>query len=227
MYNGFRRKRFYQHLLTSCSVKRVFDIGANEGKKTKLFLDAGCDVLAIEPYSKCLESLEKLKRMKPKLKVKHAAVLNYTGKGKLRIGSHKEISTLSDKMVDVFTREDKIFWKGEEEVEVLTLNDLISEYGQPDFIKLDCEGSDKDIIITLKAPISLIEFEYTRPFLPEVEESIKHLANLGNYQFNFSAYEMPGFIFEQWMEANELIAQLQHLSKTIIHGNVYSSLNNE
>ena len=127
-------------------------------------------------------------------------------------------------MMEVFTVKDKVFWEGTREVELLTLSELTMRHGSPDFLKLDCEGSDYDIIRSMTQPLRFIEFEYTKPFLSETIEALAHLSRLGNYSFQFSAYESPSLLLADWMASREFTEALTELSAQIVHGNIYCAL---
>ena len=60
---AFQEKLFYSQLINKGDL--CFDIGANNGKKSKLMLAAGGKVIAFEPQSLCLNYLTDLKKKYP------------------------------------------------------------------------------------------------------------------------------------------------------------------
>ncbi len=57
-YRQFKKKRFYSELIKKNDL--CFDIGANIGSKSKLFIKTGAKVIAFEPQSSCFEVLTRI-----------------------------------------------------------------------------------------------------------------------------------------------------------------------
>ncbi len=57
LISNLKRKYFYSKLIKKNDL--CFDIGANIGTKSKLFLSLGAKVIAFEPQQLCSQSLEK------------------------------------------------------------------------------------------------------------------------------------------------------------------------
>src|SRR5208337_3679088 len=47
-------------------------------------------------------------------------------------------------------------WSEDEPVEIVTLDTLISEYGEPDFIKIDVEGWEQEVLKGLTRPVKAL-----------------------------------------------------------------------
>jgi len=221
-YNNRKQKHFYRRLIRTYDIKKVFDIGANVGKKTMLFLEEDCKVLALEPNSACFTVLEDLKKKYAELRTERLALSDSETTLQFHLGNHPEIGTLSEKMIQQFTYEKEVYWDKEETVQTTTFDQLVSEYFYPDFLKLDCEGWDHVIILSLRKPVKLIEFEFTAPFSVECIASIKHLSEIGNYEFNFSPYEQSKLMFTSWLNSEQLITKINEMKGHIIHGNIYA-----
>lgn len=69
-----------------------------------------------------------------------------------------------------------------------TLEELIKEYGKPDFIKIDVEGHEKEVISGLNEPVSLLGFEWHEEDYESVLETVSHLSNIG-----FDSFGIVGF----------------------------------
>lgn len=221
-WKNIRRKQFYKRLFERNRVKQVFDIGANDGVKSKLFLQTGVSVVAVEPMPDCVKQLKQLATRFPQLQVVDAAVSDSIGTGKLHIGSHSEISTLSDKMISEYTIPGKVGWSGEIKVKTTTLDSLFEAFGTPDFLKLDCEGHDHVILKTLNQPVQLIEFEFLERFKNEAVDSVEHLTSLASYTFNFSPYESGKWAFNEWKGSEEFCIWLLQNATVFIHGNIFA-----
>src|SRR6185312_4956889 len=61
-------------------------------------------------------------------------------------------------------------------VETNTLNHFIGQYGKPDYIKIDVEGYEKEVLYGLNQVIAYISFEANLPeFLTESLQIIEYL----------------------------------------------------
>ena len=77
-----------------------FDVGANYGAKTEVFLRLGAKVIAFEPQRDCIEELQARLRHHSQLVTIHAAAGSSPGRKTLYIESHRTASrSLSEKVV--------------------------------------------------------------------------------------------------------------------------------
>lgn len=65
------------------------------------------------------------------------------------------------------------------EVETITVDYLIEEHGLPDFIKIDVEGHEYEVLLGLSQKVPLITFEWHEPLRDKVVKSIRHLETIG------------------------------------------------
>jgi hypothetical protein len=66
------------------------------------------------------------------------------------------------------------------------LDELIREYGVPDFCKIDVEGYEFGVIQGLSRPIPALALEFEQERADERLRAVDHVANLGMREFNFS-----------------------------------------
>ena len=84
-------------------------------------------------------------------------------------------------------------------VDTTTLDDLISKHGLPEFIKIDVEGNEKNVLAGLTQAIKFISFEILLPeYLPDAIDCMDILIRLNkNTTFNYATEEnlaLPGFL---------------------------------
>ncbi len=79
-------------------------------------------------------------------------------------------------------------WAHPINVESTTLNDLIKEYGVPDFIKIDVEGYEKEVINGLNQSTPLLGFEWHEEDYQSVIDIVNRLSNLGFTKFGVIGY---------------------------------------
>lgn len=143
----------------------VIDVGANAGVYTfsaaRRVGSTGL-VLAVEPFSQCIEYLNETCRVNQLdwVKVCAGAASDRNGTAKLSLSSASELNELISEE-EGQTRDASSF----EEVECFTLDSLIEQYdvSRVDFLKIDAEGHElqvlkgSDRILTEFAPIILYE----------------------------------------------------------------------
>jgi len=76
-----------------------FDIGANMGNRTKIFLKLGASVVAVEPQNKCIGFLEKFYGNNPDIHLVKKAVGTKEGLVEMMISNEHTLSSLSKEWV--------------------------------------------------------------------------------------------------------------------------------
>ncbi len=85
----YANKKFYAQLIRPNDI--CFDIGANKGVKSKLFLSLGAKIIAFEPQSACHMYLDNIKHHNFQY---HKYAVGSTNESKeLKLGSHIEVAT--------------------------------------------------------------------------------------------------------------------------------------
>ena len=79
-----------------------FDIGANDGNKSNLFLSLGAKVVCVEPQINCVKRLQSKFSSNPDVTIINKAVGTTPGKIKLFLASSHTLSTVSQKVVSLF-----------------------------------------------------------------------------------------------------------------------------
>lgn len=196
-----------------------FDIGANVGEKTDIFLRLGAKrIIAVEPDRKNAKILAvKYKRI-PKVTIVEGAVSDRVGTEAMMVeGEGSGFNTLSNKWKDCLENKEvnrwhqKFCFRDRRYVSTITLDSLIQSYGVPDFIKVDVEGYELRVIEGLSQKISLICFEANLPeFLNETIESIRHLRDINPCtKFNFAIGDGIKFEIDHWVDYSEMIRRIK------------------
>jgi FkbM family methyltransferase len=208
--------QFYRHLLEGFHKgDLVFDIGANQGQKTDVFLRLGATVVAIEPDAFNCEVLRQkfqlYRLVKKPVTVVGKAVGAQTRKETMWIdepGSAK--NSLSKKWVDTLRADQERFgarldFKKRTEVETVPLEDLILQHGLPFFVKIDVEGYEPNVLRGLRRPVRYLSFEVNLPeFRPEGLECVELLNTLDpNGRFNYFVDCQKGLALNGWLTYKE------------------------
>lgn len=221
-----RRISFYSGFVHSGDL--CYDIGANVGNRTDIFIRLGARVVAVEPQSECMLILRRKFGDQPSVILIRAG-LDEIENGSRTIFKSKQsgISSMSEewiKSVRTSGRFGNESWKDREQVAVTTLDALIAKYGLPSFCKIDVEGYELKVIRGLSKPIGVISFEFTPEIIQPAIGAIEHLRAFGSYKFNYSIGESMRLSLKNWINAQEVINHLITLKDKTIFGDIYASL---
>jgi FkbM family methyltransferase len=209
-----REVDFYRKLLTGFEQGNlIFDIGANCGAKTGIFLRLRARVVAVEPDDANQAILREMflrYRLLPKPVVIVArAVSDKSAVETMWIdepGSAK--NSLSQKWVETLRGDEARFahrlnFARQKAVHTITLEELIIEHGLPFFIKIDVEGYELNVLRGLKRPVPYLSFEVN---LPEFrQEGLQCVELLGHSaadgKFNYAVDCRNGLVLGEWLGA--------------------------
>jgi FkbM family methyltransferase len=196
----------------------IFDVGANVGDKTDIFLRLGARVVSIEP-DKANQQILRGKFLQFRLAPKRVVVVDKAVSDRSAIetmwidGPGSAVNTLSQKWAETLkTNKDKfehtnfgLEFAQHRAVETTTLEDLIRTHGLPFFVKIDVEGYETSVIRGLKRAVPLLSFETNLPeFRQEGIECVELLDGLDHDgKFNYAADLQRGMALEKWLGARE------------------------
>lgn len=209
-----------------------FDIGANIGSRIATFLVLKAKVIALEPQEKCYLDLQKNFKNDP---------VTIVTKGAGSTNEIKDFYVADDSLLSSFSPEfiegqktghfKNNDWSRVEQVEITTLDTLIAEYGVPQFIKIDTEGFELEVLKGLSHKVKALSFEYTLPHqaaqAPECVEAIDRLY-AGQVEYNMSRDEAYAFRFSKWVNSTTLLELLRsenfNTSNFGLYGDVYARI---
>jgi FkbM family methyltransferase len=223
-----RELRFYRSLLGNGPEQPlVFDVGANRGQRTDVFLRLGARVVAIEP-DEANQRLLARKYRGPQRKrcvtIVGKAVSEAIGRETLRVASPGSgLNTLSDKWVRTLGDNPgklgaRVAFPQRRTVETTTLASLMEVHGVPRYIKIDVEGHEVAVLRGLPRPVPFVSFEANLPeFMPETAECVGILSRLSpNGRFNLSENCYQGLALEDWQPGPEVIRTLGGLGERTV-----------
>lgn len=216
LLNGFRRGDL------------IFDVGANVGEKTNVFLRLGARVICIEPDEANQEVLRG-KFLRYRFASKPVVIVGKAVSDKSTIetmwidGAGSAVNTLSQKWAETLkANKDKfehehcgLEFAQRKAVETTTLEDLIQTHGLPFFVKIDVEGYEKNVIKGLKHPVPFLSFEVNLPeFREEGLECVRLLeAIAADGEFNYATDLERGMALEKWLGAQEFSSVFKKYSE--------------
>jgi FkbM family methyltransferase len=219
-----RRLAFYRQFVTPNDL--VFDVGANLGNRTKLFLELGAKVVAVEPQDHCAELLEQAFGGRGEFTLLRKALGAGEGKSTMFVSEAHAVSTLSQDWVRATTSTGRfggVRWNGRQQVSVTTLDRIVQEYGTPAFIKIDVEGFEYEVLKGLSQPPRAASIEFATESLPIVFKAMEHVCGLAPMEFQVALGEDLAFVDTHWMARAEAEAELRQICgrDTLAWGDVY------
>ena len=216
---------FYRALLVGLNPgDLVFDVGANNGDKTDVFLRLGARVLAVEPDEACSKTLrerfQKYRIFPRPVSIDSRAISDRVATEEMLIdGPASAVNTMSRKWADDLKKNRATFPHGHcglefrqtKLVQTTTLKELITANGSPFFVKIDVEGHELSVLRGLDRAVPYLSFEVNLPeFRPEGVECVGLLRKLlPTGRFNFAFECARGFALEDWVSADELTLALE------------------
>jgi FkbM family methyltransferase len=227
-----RQIDFYRRLLPELRPGGlIFDVGANEGVKTDLFLRLGARVVAIEPdetnQSILLERFVKFRLARRPVVIVGKAVSDKNAMESMWIdGPGSAVNTLSQKWAAALSGNKARHTYGHcgldfvdsRTVETTTLEELMAVHGRPLFIKIDVEGYELNVIRGLRQAVSNLSFEVNLPeFRPEGLQCVALLGDLAvDGKFNYAVDCEQGLALERWLDSNEFLRVLEQCTENTI-----------
>jgi FkbM family methyltransferase len=168
-------------------MRLVFDIGANRGRTAEIFLNDFDRVISFEPNPGLADFL-KNRFQNSKLVVDKRAISHQRGTQEFKLANVDTISTLSTDWVENSRFTGEYHWNNSIIVETINLSDAIKEYGIPDYIKIDTEGYEYEILTNFHEllPETLFAFEWAEEQKGKIEKILNHLYNLGYTNFAYT-----------------------------------------
>lgn len=214
-----RKKNFYLFVLKGIESnnKLVFDVGANEGFVTDIFLKLQYKVVAIEPDEDNLNILRSRFKNNKNLTIEPFALGKQDGAERIYTPLKQHaLTTLSKKwktIVESKQHEDcDEFTKEEKYIQTTTLNKLIEKYGHPGYVKVDAEGYESEILKGLSYSIPLLSFECILPeFYQETLDCMRCLI-LINHACTFNISVNNEFIFNEFVSHEIIQEKISYLS---------------
>jgi FkbM family methyltransferase len=208
-----------------------FDIGANVGQVSAMLLRLGSRVIAIEPQKENIEKLEQRFRNQPKLTIVTAGVGEKEGKAELLVCNASDCSSISSDFTEILSKSGRVppeyKWEGTQTITLTTLDKLRLQFGEPDFVKIDVEGYEYEVLKGLSSAVRALSFEFTPERLGPALSCISWLCQLGEYEFNFTIGRRPRFALPSWVTGQSistLISDKKYHVGTGPGGDVYARL---
>jgi FkbM family methyltransferase len=190
----------------------IFDIGYNSGLFSMIMLSTfeNCKIIGIDANKTYInlspKASSKIKVLNYAISDKNNEIINfYICDANLGISSTNEewMNTIRHK--SYFDKSKRI-----EKIKTITLDKLIENYGIPDLIKLDIEGSEYKALCGLSKKCGTILFEWSEEYFSNALLCVERLKSIGytlfgvdiHYEGDGERYYNPNIEFKSWEELN-------------------------
>lgn len=168
---------------------KIFDIGANIGKFTEAWLKSNQynEIICVEANPALIVLLKEKFKDNKNVIILNKLVSNVSAEKKNFIinNDHHTLSTASEDWIKT-SRFSKMYENSKQiEVETITLDDLVKEYGKPNLIKIDVEGYELEVLQGLSEKQADICFEWVDEGLIKAFECCQHLMKIGYDKFGY------------------------------------------
>jgi len=217
------RRNFYSHFISSGDL--CFDVGANCGNRTEIFLALGARVVAVEPQEFCVAKLRRRFSCNRRLTLVPLALGAVLGEAEIYLSAANTVSSMSPDWIEKVKasgRFSTVEWSSSTKISVTTLDALITAHGVPVFCKLDVEGSEEKILAGLSRPIQAVSFEFVPEIIQVALGCVARMEQLGSYEFNFSFEESMELHLPAWVKAAEISQLLAEMPDKSRFGDVYA-----
>lgn len=215
--NRLARRTFYSRFLGPGSL--VFDVGANYGEYSQMFVNLGARVIALEPNPACARILARGRS--GQLTVHCEAVGEREGETTLFVGAHSGHSTLSSTWMERASETNNVYrWKRAVTVPVTTLDRLRREYGTPDFIKIDVEGYEASVFRGMSFRPRALGFEFHACAPEQLRECLDLPVFDGTSSFNLVLDDSWNFVWSDWRGKQAVLDYVATLPPDLF-GDVY------
>ena len=187
-------------------MKLFFDIGCCNGKWIDANYQEDIMFIGIEPhkvqYAECVE------RFADKKNVKMVNLLVANRVGEFDFYPFDQISTVSNDWMTK-SRHRHTEYPPPYKVQSTTLDLIIAQFGIPDYIKIDVEGFEYEVLKGLTQKVGMIAFEFVEEIDTMVWDCMKYLHDLGYNEFDWTHWDQYNYRPEKWKSYQEQVDEFK------------------
>jgi FkbM family methyltransferase len=191
----------------------VFDVGANHGLYSKVFLALGARVIAVEPQASCVAHIRRYFEGKKGFELVTEGLAAMPGTAEMIVSNATGLSSLSAEHIEKTKGRfaSHIDWQGRQKVTLTTLEHLIARYGEPHFIKIDVEGFELEVLRGLRRPVKFISIEFTAECVNHTMTALDYMEALSPIEGQILFDDSMAWKLRDWQNTDQLKDSLRTL----------------
>ncbi|MDN5762161.1 MAG: FkbM family methyltransferase [Microlunatus sp.] len=222
-WRGGRLAAFYRQFLAPGDL--AFDLGSHVGNRVHAFRRLGAHVVAVEPQPDFLTVLRLLYGRDTAVRIEPCGVAATPGVAKLHLSTRTPtVSSFAQSWIEDVRADDsfrRVRWDRVVPVALITLDELIARHGEPQFVKIDVEGYELEVLRGLSRGLAALSFEYLPVAAGRAIACVDRLGDLGDYRFRRSRVETHRWADPTWLAPEAMITALRSLPDSR-SGDVYA-----
>ena len=193
--------------------KLIFDVGSNQGDKAFVFSKIGQKIILFEPDKICCDFLENRFKNFKNILIEKIVLTGRKAEKKsfITVENNSSYNSLNLKRINFLKNNFKYLLK-RIYIKTKSINFYIKKYGIPNFLKIDTEGSEYEIIKSIKKEhkplISCICFEANLPLF--FKETLMIISLFPRSSFNLRIWNKYNFVYHKNINAKDLKLYLRN-----------------
>ena len=171
----------------------LYDVGANEGKYTDTNINKFNKCILVEANEALAEKLRQKYKTNAAIHIVEAIASNKESET-FYISNAHTISTSDMEWIKQSRFSNNYTWRPVEGIKTVSLDTLITTYGEPTLLKIDVEGYEYNVLQSLTKKVKLLCFEWAEEKKEEILLSLEYLRKQNYTRFHIQMEDKYDYV---------------------------------